>query len=253
MALTSPSFPVGTYFLPVPARSRLPWSNFDERRVLLAAFVRVVRAPRVELAARREIYQVRRGPWDRAQLLMFSGEGRYRVQETDRIRVARVVEDLLDVPELHDASGVGRGHSVSKLRGQGQVVGDEDHGEPVPLPQLPEHIDYGPLGQHVQGGRWFVQDQDPRVQQETERDHDALAHAARELVRVGFEHALRVELHEPQTFRSPLREGAALEESVRLGMVSGGVGKVVADTHHGVERVLRRLEHHRALPPAEAP
>src|SRR5215213_9501670 len=119
MALTSPSFPVGTYLLPVPARSRLPWSNFDERRVLLPAFVGGVRAPRVELAAGGEVYQVRRGPWDRAQLLLFPCEGGHRVQEADRIGMARVVEDLLDVPELHDASCVGRGHSVCQFRGQG--------------------------------------------------------------------------------------------------------------------------------------
>src|SRR5215204_6089655 len=97
-ALTSPRFPVGTHLLPVPARGRLCRSHLHQRRVLLAALVRGVRASGVKLAARRQIYQVGRGAWDRTELLLAPGEGRHRIEKADRIRVARVVEDMLDVP-----------------------------------------------------------------------------------------------------------------------------------------------------------
>ena len=60
VAPTSLRFPVGTYHLPVPARGSLPWSNLYQRRILLAALDRGVRATRVKLAARREVYQIRR-------------------------------------------------------------------------------------------------------------------------------------------------------------------------------------------------
>src|SRR5215217_4327397 len=253
VALTSLRFPVGTYLLPVPARGRLPWSNLYQRRILLAALVRGVGASRVELAARRKVYQVRRGARNRAQLLLSSGEGRYRIQKADRVRVARVVEDLLDFSELDDAAGVSRGHPVSQLGGQRKVVGDEDHGEAVLVFQGPQHFDYSPLRQHVERGGWFVQYQHPWVQQKAECDHDPLAHTAGELVREGPEHPVRIQLHHLQALRGPLREGAALEGPVRLAMVLCSVGEVVADAHHRVERVEGRLEHHRTLAPAEAP
>src|SRR5215210_2163940 len=167
--------------------------------------------------------------------------------------MARLVEDLLHVPQLDDASCVSRCLPVGQLRGQREVVGDEDHGEPEIFLQLPQNLDDGPLRQHVQSRSRFVEDQDPRVQKEAECDHDPLAHAAGELVREGPENALRVELHELQTLGGPLGEDTALEGTVRAAVVPGRVRKVVADAHHRVERVQGRLEDHRALPPAEAP
>src|SRR5829696_9519215 len=103
-ALTSPRFPVGTHLLPVPASGCLCQSHLHQRGVLLAAFVRGVRTSGVELAARRHVYQVGRGARDRAQLLLSPGEGRHGIEKTDRVRVARVVEELLDGPELDDAA-----------------------------------------------------------------------------------------------------------------------------------------------------
>src|SRR5215211_5945155 len=253
VALTSLRFPIGTYLLPVPACGRLPWSNLYQRRVLLAALVRGVRTSRVKLAARRKAYQVGRGAWDRAQLLLSPGQGRHRIQKADCVRVARVVEDLLDFPELDDAAGVSRGHPVSQLGGQRKVVGDEDHGEAVLVFQVPQHLDNGPLSEYVQRGGWFVQYQNQRVQKEAERDHDPLAHTAGELVREGSEHPIRIQLHHLQALRGSFREGTALERPVGLAVVLCGVGKVVADAHYRVECVQGRLEHHRALTPAEAP
>src|SRR5215218_9191577 len=252
-ALTSPRFPVRTYLLPVPARSRVCRSNLHQRGVLLAALVRGVRASGVELAARRKVYQVGRGARDRAELLLLPSEGRHSIEEADRVRVTRMVEELLHVPELDDAPGVSRGYPIGQLGGQGKVVGDEDHGEAVLVFEVPQHLDNGPLGQHVQRGGGFVQDQNARVQQEAERDHDPLAHPAGELVREGPEHPIRIQLYHLQTLRGPLREGAALEGPIRLAVVLCGVGEVISDTHHGIKRVEGRLEDHRALPPAEAP
>src|SRR5215203_7035890 len=114
-ALTSPRFPVGTHLLPVPARGRLCRSHLHQRRILLAALVRGVRASRVELATRREVYQVGRRARDRAELLMLPGERRHGIEKADGVRVARVVEELLDFPELDDAAGVSSGHPVGQL------------------------------------------------------------------------------------------------------------------------------------------
>src|SRR5215211_7028249 len=253
MTLTAPRFPIRGNLLPVPARRRLSGGDLDHRRVLLTALFRGVGTSRVELAARREVYQIRRGAWDRAQLLLLPDQRGHRIEKADRVRVARVVEDPLDLPELDDAAGVSRGHPVSQLGGQRKVVGDEDHGEAVLVFQGPQHLDYGPLGQHVERGGWFVQYQNLRVQKEAERDHDPLAHAAGELVREGSEHPVRIQLHHLQALRGSFREGTALERPVGLAVVLCGVGKVVADAHYRVECVQGRREHHRALTPAEAP
>src|SRR5215208_421778 len=253
MTLTAPRFPIRGNLLPVPARRRLSGSDLDHRRVLLTALFRGVRTSRMELAARREFYQVRGRAWDRAQLLLFPDQSGHRIEKADRVRVARVVEDPLDLPELDDAAGISRGHPFSQLGGQRQVVGDEDHGEAVVVFEGPQHLDYGSLRQHIERGGWLVQYQNPRIQKEAERDHDPLAHTTGELVRERPQHPVRIQLHHLQALRGSFREGTALEGPVGLAVVLCGVGEVVADAHYRVERVEGRLEHHRALTPAEAP
>ena len=55
---------------------------------------------------------------------------------------------------------------------------------PVESPQLPQLAQDLRLDRHVEGGRRLVRDQQRRRARERHRDHHALAHAARELVRV---------------------------------------------------------------------
>jgi hypothetical protein len=63
-------------------------------------------------------------------------------------------------------------------------VADEEVGEAVANLQLAEEIDDLGLHRHVEGRRRLVEDDQLRAQDDGARDGDALALAARELVRV---------------------------------------------------------------------
>ncbi len=96
----------------------------------------------------------------------------------------RVVEDLALRPHLDDAARVHDHDHVRDLGHDAQVVGDQDHGRVELVLQAVDQLDDLGLDRHVERGRWLVGDEDVGVVGERHRDHRALAHAARELVRV---------------------------------------------------------------------
>src|SRR5205807_8367304 len=78
-------------------------------------------------------------------------------------------------------------------------------------------------------------------------DDHALAHAARELVRVGAD-AAPVDPDQLQQLAGVRERATAGDALVRTHHVD----ELVADPHHRVERVHGALEDHRDVPPAEA-
>ena len=85
---------------------------------------------------------------------------------------------------LDDAAGVHHGDLVGAPGDDAEVVGDEHHRhEAVGLLVLQEVEDLGLHG-HVEGGRRLVGEQQAGTAGQGEGDHHALAHAARQLVRV---------------------------------------------------------------------
>ena len=71
---------------------------------------------------------------------------------------------------------------------------DEDHREVEPVVQVVDEVDDRPLGEDVERGRRLVEDQHLRPEQQAHRDEHPLAHSAGELVRIGLEHPVGVEL-----------------------------------------------------------
>ena len=104
------------------------------------------------------------------------------------------------------------------------------------------------LDHHVERGRGLVADDDRRIAGEGHRDHRPLAHAARQLVRVGV-----------AALASGCRRGRAARRA-RLRAASGGLaeprldrlGDLVADAADRVQGVHRALEHDADLAPAVA-
>jgi len=75
--------------------------------------------------------------------------------------------------------------AVTALRGKPEVVRDQDGRHALLGGEVPEEIEDGRLGGHVETGRRLVGDEQVGRAGDGERDHHALAHPARQLEGVG--------------------------------------------------------------------
>ena len=109
----------------------------------------------------------------------------------DRVRMLRAVDHVGDRPDLDDAPGVHHGDAIGGLGDHAHVVRDQHHRGAVLAAQPLQQLDDLRLDRDVERGRRLVGDDEPRLRRERERDHDALAHAAGELVRIVVDAARR--------------------------------------------------------------
>ncbi len=138
----------------------------------------------MERAARRRADQRRRRALDRHERVEPPLDRRHRVEQTPRVRVLRPLEDLARRAVLHRAAGVHHHHGVRRLGDDAEIVRDQDDADVELALEVLDQLEDLRLHGHVERGRRLVADQDGRVVDERHRDHRALAHAARELVRV---------------------------------------------------------------------
>jgi hypothetical protein len=157
-------------------------------------------------------------------------------------------EDRVLVGVLDDPPGVHHGDVVGDLGDHAEIVGDHhDRGVELGAQPLDEVEDLG-LDRHVERRRRLVGDDQLGVVDERHGDHHALAHAARELVRVG--------VHAPSRLGNA-DEAEHLDGAVarlRLGHVAVGADRLhelVADLVERVQRRQRVLEDHRDVVAAE--
>ena len=141
--------------------------------------------------------------------------------------------------------GVAIQHDDRAIRDLGHhthVMSDEgDRHALLVLQQLDQLEDFG-LDRDVERGRRFVRDQQLRLAGERHRDHHALAHAAREPVRILVQARRRG------------RDAHALQDAQRFGlrlraneaaMVDQGFGDLEAEGQYRVEAGHRLLKDHR--------
>ena len=83
---------------------------------------------------------------------------------------------------LDHLAGVHHGHPIAQLGDQAEVVRDEQDRAPHLVLQLAQELDDLRLERDVERRGRLVRDQQVRTRDQRERDADALAHAARELV-----------------------------------------------------------------------
>jgi hypothetical protein len=159
-----------------------------------------------------------------------------RAEERSRLR------GFDDPPGVHDVDAVG------DLGDDAEVVGDHDHRHPQLVAQALKQREDLRLDGHIQRGRRLVGDQQLWLVGERHRDHRALAHAARELVRVLVD--------------APPGVGDADQlEQLDRPCASGGAGDRAVDAHRlddlradaelGVQRGQWVLEDHRDLVAAD--
>ena len=119
--------------------------------------------------------------------------------------------------------------------------------EPISLLHLADHAQHILLHHDVEGGGRLVGDDEFRPADGGERNRHALAHPARELVRIGVEHrGLQAE---------PLEMRLDPAEELGLGarhVAEGEVDEGVTHPAHRVEHVHRALHHVAQMLPADA-
>ena len=151
--------------------------------------------------------------------------------------------ELVEIP-----AAVHHRHLVDHLRDDAEVVRDQQDRHPEPLAQLLHQLEDLRLHGHVERRRRLVRDQELRVAGERHRDHHALAHAARELVRIVVDALLRRRDPDELQHLDRPRHGVLLAEPL---MQLHRLGDLIADGEDRVQRRHGLLEDHRDVVAAD--
>ena len=149
----------------------------------------------------------------------------------------RLGVQLLSRALLDDAAQVHHCDAIAGVVHHGQIVRDQQVGQPETFLEVLEKIDHLALGGHVERAHRLVQDEQAWAQRQSSRDGDALALPARELVRLAFE-MLTGESDELQQFLACRQSGRLVEVLVDVERLAHDV----RDDHRGVQRRGRVLE-----------
>ena len=124
------------------------------------------------------------------------------------------------MPFLHQAAGVEHAHPLAHPPDQSEVVADQKNGGAEFGAQVPDQVEHRGLDRRIEAGRGFIEDQQRRVLRQRHRDHHALLHPARKLVRIARHHPRRSRDLHPREHRLGLgqRRGVgAAEQLVGFG------------------------------------
>ena len=175
-------------------------------------------------------------------------DARQALEQPARVRVPRPVQ-LVGGQLLEHLAGVHDQHPVAERADQAQVVADEDQPHAAIRHEVVEDPEHVHLHRHVERRGGLVGDQQIGFGGQHHRDHRALAHPARQLVRVGAHDARGVgDAHGLERGERPalrLRAPAAVQPH-RLD-------DLAPDRHDGVQRELRVLHDHRQAGAAQPP
>ena len=161
------------------------------------------------------------------------------------IGVLRTVEQGLGRPLLGQPPGIHDGEAIGDGGVDRHVVGDEHHRRAQPLLHFLDQGQHVLLHQHVERRGRFVGDDEFGLADGGQGNGHALAHAARELVRIGFEH-VGVEMQPAEMAFHPLAEGVG----VKPHMAHGEIVEGMLDPAHRVQHVHRALHDVAEIPPA---
>ena len=197
------------------------------------------------------VRQRRRQPGDRRQPLRPRPvDPRDRAQQAPRVRVLRVVEDLVERSLLHDPARVHDRDPVGDVGHHPEVVRHEDDRGAGLVAELAHPLQDLRLDRHVERRGGLVGDQHGRVAGERQRDHHALPHAARELERVIVDPLARARDPNPvEQLHRPLARLLVGKRLVLLDLLDD-LGPDLLDR---VQRGHRILEDHRDLRAAHPP
>ena len=152
----------------------------------------------------------------------------------------RAVDHIGDRSDLGNPAGVHHSDAIRGLGDHAHVVRDEHHRRAVVAAEPLQERDDLRLDRYVQCGGRFIGDNEFGIRRERQRDHDALPHAAGELVRIMIEAARGrgdADLGQKITRALVRRRGCQVE------MRHDRLDELAADRIQRVERSQRILEY----------
>ena len=182
-------------------------------------------------------------------------EARHRAEQRLRVGMARLREQVLDGGLLDLAAGIHDDDALGHLGDDAEVVRDEDDGGAGLGLELAHEIEDLRLHGDVERGGRLVGDQQLGIAGERHGDHDALAHAAGQLVRILLEALRRARGCRPdaasrwRALRAASRSRPWCRVSVSVicrPMVSTGLSEVIGSWKI-IEMSLPRIVAHLAL------
>ena len=94
------------------------------------------------------------------------------------VRQIRCIDSIDDLSFVHDR------YAVTQMHQHSQVMGNEEIRQGLVAVKIGQEIEHLGLNRHIKRGRWLVEEQCPRLQDERACDRDPLALTAGELVRI---------------------------------------------------------------------
>src|SRR5438128_7993114 len=153
--------------------------------------------------------------------------------------MARAFEQAVDIGLFHHLAGIHDDDALRGLRHHAHRMGDQHDRHAEAFLHVLQQIENLRLDGDVERGGRLVGDDELWLAGQRHRDHDALAHAARELVRIIMHAAFRIgNLHQLQHLN---RAGQCVLFRQAL-MAAQALGNLLADRQHRVERGHRLLE-----------
>ena len=169
-------------------------------------------------------------------------EARHGGEQVAGVFHGRAAQDGIQRGGFDEPSLPHDGDAIGNLGDHAHVVGDEQHGGAVIALQVADQREDLLLRGDVEGRRRLIRDQEFWLQHQRHRDHDALALAARQPVRIGGKDPF--DLGQPHLFHH-LEDALAPGAGVEIGMGPQHLVDLAADRHHRIECRHRFLENHR--------
>src|SRR5919201_632744 len=150
----------------------------------------------------------------------------------------RVVEELVAIRQLDNPPEIHYRDALAQMPDDRKVVSDEQVGEPEPPTQILQQIYDLRLDRYVERGHRLIADDKLRLQGESAGDPDALALAARHLMRISVGE-FRIETAD----REELADPSIAPRTIALDPVHHDrLGDDIANIHARVQRAVRILE-----------
>ena len=215
--------------------------SFDGQSLGLFATLRGKRAACPKIAPRLGVDEIRQLAPDGDQSLGRIGtDARQCGEEPARIGMARFGQHRPGRARLDHAPGVEHRDALANAVDDAEIMAHQQHRETAPRTQIFQKIEDLRLDGDIEGRRGFIEQQQFRLGCERGRDHHALLHAARELMRISVHDLRRTRHAHIGEERRRTCEGFVAREAE---MQHHRLGDLKADGERRVERGARILEH----------
>ena len=190
---------------------------------------------------RRQLFRLMRLGWQ-PEPRDLAIKRRHGVHQRNGIGVFWRAQNLTCLTRLHHLAVAHDRDAVSDLCDHADVVGDQHKGDLAAVCEVPDQIKHLVLNGDVKCCGRLVRDDQFGIGAKREGDHDTLAHAAEELVRIRLDPLLCV--LDPNLFEQI--DGAFVGVGIAdIGMGLDRLDQLIFDRHQRVQTGLRILKDHR--------